>query len=190
MSIYYDKSMKIPFLKKKWISQEQMMDRESLLKGFISPIDKKSKTQDSILYEQDDVDNPQEVVGESFRQKPFIKQFGKHTKEGYNETCEVVLYPEPENEKDRFAVKVLISAGHIGYLPKNNAKKIQELLIRTIHQTQKLVAVKGVVRGGWKQGLLGRDKANFGVTLQVELKELMAQMSETLADPEQHYKPQ
>jgi len=182
--------MKIPFLKKKWISQEQMMDRESLLKGFISPIDKKSKTQDSILYEQDDVDNPQEVVGESFRQKPFIKQFGKHTKEGYNETCEVVLYPEPENEKDRFAVKVLISAGHIGYLPKNNAKKIQELLIRTIHQTQKLVAVKGVVRGGWKQGMLGRDKANFGVTLQVELKELMAQMSETLADTEQHYKPQ
>ena len=65
-----------------------------------------------------------------------------------------------------------------------------QLIMNQIHQTQKLVAVKGVVRGGWKQGMLGRDKANFGVTLQVELKELMAQMSETLADPEQHYKPQ
>ena len=182
--------MKIPFLKKKWLSQEQMVDRKSLLKGFISPVDKKSSTQESILYQQDDVDNTQEVVGESFRQKPFIKQFGKHTKDGYDETCDVILYPEPENEKDQYAVKVLISAGHIGYLPKNDAKKVQELLIRTIHQTQKMVAVKGVVRGGWKQGLLGRDKANFGVTLNVELKELIAQMSETLGDLDQHYKPQ
>jgi len=182
--------MKIPFLKKKWISQEQMMDRDSLLKGFISPIDKKSATQESILYEQSEVDDPQEVVGESFRQKPFLKQFGKHTKDGYNETCEAVLYPEPDNEADKYAVKVLISAGHIGYLPKNDAKKIQELLIRVIHQTQKLVAVKGVVRGGWKRGLLGRDKGNFGIELQVELKELMIQMNETLSDPEQHFKPE
>ena len=85
--------MKIPFLKKKWLSQEQMVDRKSLLKGFISPIDKKSSTQESILYQQDAADDTQEVVGESFRQKPLIKQFGKHTKDGYNETCDVILYP-------------------------------------------------------------------------------------------------
>ena len=182
--------MKIPFLKKKWLPQEQFTSRKSLLKGWINPLNPKSPTQDAILYNQDEPDEPQEVRGESFRQKAFIKQFGKHTQEGHWDKCQAILYPEPDNEHDEFAVQVLIAAGPVGYLPKTDAKKFQETLIRVMHQTQQMVAVEAIVKGGWRRGLLGRDKGHFGIDLLVNLRELRKQMEETLADKSNHYIPE
>ena len=182
--------MKIPFFKKKWMSQEQFTNRKTLLKGWINPLNPKSPSQDATLYSQDEPEKPQEVRGESFRQKAFIKQFGKHTQEGHWEECHAILYPEPDNDKDEFAVQVLITSGPVGYLPKGDAKKIQETLIRVMHQTQKMVAVEAIVKGGWKRGLLGRDKGHFGIDLLVNLNKLKKQMEETLSDKSEHYSPE
>ncbi|MDA7595070.1 HIRAN domain-containing protein [Acidimicrobiia bacterium] len=182
--------MKIPFLKKKWLPEDQFTSRKALLKGWINPLNLKSRTQDAILYTQDDLEHPQEVMGESFRQKIFIKQFGKHTKEGHWEECQAILYPELENDKDEFAVQVLIPAGPVGYLPRADAKKIQETLIRVMHQTQQMIAVEAIVKGGWKRGFLGRDKGYFGIELSIDLKELKQQMLGTLSDHERHFKPE
>ena len=182
--------MKVPFLKKKWLTQEQFTTRKSLLKGWINPLNPKSPSQDAILYKQDEPESPQEVRGESFRQKVFIKQFGKHTQEGHWDECQAFLYPEPDNKQDEYAVQVVISAGPVGYLPKSDAKKIQETLIRVMHQTQQMVAVDAIVKGGWKRGLLGRDKGHFGIDLLVNLKELKKQMEETLRDDSSHFKPE
>ena len=61
--------MKVPFLKKKWLSQEQFTTRKSLLKGWINPLNPKSPSQDTILYKQDKPESPQEVRGESLDKK-------------------------------------------------------------------------------------------------------------------------
>ena len=71
-----------------------------------------------------------------------------------------------------------------------DAKKIQETLIRVMHQTQKMVAVEAIVKGGWKRGLLGRDKGHFGIDLLVNLNKLKKQMEETLSDKSEHNSPE
>lgn len=71
------------------------------------------------------------VVGESYRQAALVAVSdcppnGEH---GYE--CSAELVPEPDNEHDKFAVKVIVKGQHVGYLSKGNArrysKRIQEL---------------------------------------------------------------
>ena len=59
-----------------------------------------------------------------------------------------------------------------------------------MHQTQQMVAVEAIVKGGWKRGILGRDKGHFGIDLLFNLNKLKKQMEETLKDDSNHYKPE
>lgn len=64
------------------------------------------------------------VVGVSYRQDALRAVCGRRTADGVW-TCHAVLVPEPDNSHDPRAVRVEIKGIHIGYLPKDDAARLQ-----------------------------------------------------------------
>jgi len=173
------------FRKTEWIPELDLTDRKDLLKYWINPYNKKSKTQNSITLESDK-DLFMDIVGESFNTKTFEKMYGKRTREGHHEKTLAVLIPEPYNEHDEYAVAVYVEKGIVGHLSRYDAYDIQELLIRTMHQTQCLISIKARVKGGWKKGFF--DKGSFGLELCIAKYELISDLTDIKNDPEEWYK--
>ena len=174
------------FGKRKWIPQADLVNRKDLVKYWQNPYDKKKQQQDAISLETD-IDARMDIVGESFYQKTFIKNFGKHTEDGHHEMTQAILMPQPNNEHDEFAVGVLLMDGQVGYIEKNDAKDIQEILMRAMHHTQRFIVVTAQVKGGWKRGLLGRDKGNFGLELHIGKQELIDELINIMNDPKEEH---
>ena len=177
------------FFKKDWIQESDLTNRKDLLKYWINPYDKKKVNQDSYLLESDKNER-MDIVGESFYQKTFIKLFGKHTEDGCREYTTAILFPQPNNEHDEYAVGVYLINGQVGHLSRQDAYLIQEVLIRTMHQTQQLITIKAQAKGGWKRGVLGRDKGDFGLELCIGKHELIQELENIKNDPKEQYKPQ
>ena len=72
-----------------------------------------------------------EVVGESFRADAIRKLFPARRRVTYEDHIETTarLVPEPGNLHDRNAVAVYVDATHVGYLPTEEAKLYQPVLM-------------------------------------------------------------
>ena len=46
------------------------------------------------------------------------------------------LIPEPENEHDPNAIKVIVDGQHIGYVPADKCAKVKKILSKTITETR------------------------------------------------------
>ena len=72
----------------------------------------------------------------------------------------------------------------LGYFPKEDARVLQELILRVIHETQSFVAVEGNLKGGWKSGLLGRNQGDYGIDLHTEIKYMILELKDILENPQ------
>jgi len=182
--------------KEKWLSQSEYRSRPELIDKMIWPQTGKKGSDDGtniILLDNEDKNNEQlnyeGIVGESFYQKTFIEAFGKKSKEGnYSEIDLLLLIPEVNNEHDQYAVSVRSPKLHmknntLGYFPKEDARVLQDLILRVIHETQSFVGVKGNLKGGWKKGLLGRDSGHYGIDLHTEIEYMIIELKDILKNP-------
>jgi hypothetical protein len=124
---------------------------------------------DAELYEGDETLN---VVGESYRQDTLWRIVGGRRAEPVRKPIVALLVPEPENEHDPNAIKVLIGGQPVGYLSRDDAAAylpgLQTLIANNING---LVALKGTIVGGGQQleglGSLGvfldHNPADFGI---------------------------
>lgn len=91
-------------------------------------------------------DPPLNIVrGESFRQKNLQQIAGKPRANGYLVPVRVTLVREPYNEHDSNAVRVEIEGLHIGYIAKEFARILSQIM-----DTTKILSynIAGVIRGG------------------------------------------
>jgi rubrerythrin len=112
------------------------------------------------------------VVGESYRQDTLWRLVGGWRSEPVREDVIALLVPEPDNEYDRNAVKVLIGGQLVGYLSREDAAAYLPGLLALIAKTDNgLVGLEGVIVGGGPRrdgiGQLGvflnHDPADFGI---------------------------
>ena len=189
--------MKFFSKKSKWLSQAEYRSRAELIGKMIWPTTGKKSPgggNNIIMLDSEDSDGNklsyEDVVGESFVQKNFIKAFGKKSKESnYSHIDLLLLIPEVNNEFDKYAVSVRNPKLHmkentLGYFPKEDARVLQELILRVIHETQSFVAVEGNLKGGWKSGLLGRNQGDYGIDLHTEIKYMILELKDILENPQ------
>jgi hypothetical protein len=110
-----------------------------------------------------------DVAGESHYQDALASIVNGWTKEGANLETEAVLVPEPDNRYDPNAVGVWIGGMQVGHLSRHSAEVLQPCILKAISNTQRQVACRSVIRGGWDRG--GHDRAHFGVRLYIDLTE-------------------
>jgi len=112
-----------------------------------------------------------EVVGESQYQDHLWQLAGGLQAERIRCAIRAVLEPEPENEHDSNAVRVLIDDGVVGYLSREDALVYGPGLGALIHRHGGLIALEGAIVGGGKRsaglGMLGvfldHDPTDFGL---------------------------
>lgn len=90
-----------------------------------------------------------EVVGESFYQDALSSAAAKRRG---REPVQVValLVPEPQNPKDRHAVRVEVNGQKVGYLPRGQGQGYVAALRR--YQLGDVVECLAEIRGGWQRG--------------------------------------
>jgi len=101
------------------------------------------------------------VAGTSYRQDDLRKIAGKKTKEGHDLPVVAALVPHPSNEHDPNAVSVQIDGLLVGYLSRDEAKKVQPALLDFHQRTKTHVAVNAKVIGGKK--VSRKEETNYGV---------------------------
>lgn len=112
----------------------------------------------------------QPVKGESHYQGALSKICGGKTQDGHNLDVVAELRPEPTNNFDPNAVAVLISGRQVGYLPKEQAAKLQSK-IHQLSSTQKRgIGCRAQVVGGWDRG--PHEQGHFGVNLFFDPKKI------------------
>ena len=108
---------------------------------------------------------PTRAVGESFYQ-PALEMLcgGRHSRNGFEVTCEAHLVPEPTNPHDANAVQVLIRGSLVGHLSRDDAMRF--------HAEMALASRPGegarcaaMINGGWRTNQ--HDEGSFGVRLGV-----------------------
>lgn len=114
----------------------------------------------------------QEVAGAGDRQEALeraVAGMERDASGGVHQWVNAILIPEPDNKRDKSAVKVVVLHGedldHVGYIPRDEAPAIQKACLR-VHATYKrVVACKGLVQGG----SLGGDGFNASYEIRVLL---------------------
>jgi hypothetical protein len=100
------------------------------------------------------------VVGESHYQ-PALAQMRKQCVPGVEgrPSFPVALVPEPENAFDVNAIAVISAAGHVGYLPRDDARRYGPTLRALVGAGFDGASCVGLLNGG------RRDQPSLGVTL-------------------------
>lgn len=119
-------------------------------------------------------DESLEVVGESHRQDVLWRTVGGQSRNPIRRHCRAELVPEPTNEYDPNAVKVLIDSELVGYLSRDDAATYQPGLINLRSRTNGRVGLPGLIIGGGQRpdglGLLGvwldYNPSDFGVVVE------------------------
>lgn len=112
-----------------------------------------------------------EVVGESYRQDDLWQLAGGFSTDRVRCPITAVLVPEPENEHDQNAIKVLIEGRHVGYLSREDAAIYLPGLLLLMASHQRPIALAGQIVGGGQRddglGMLGvfldHNPADFGL---------------------------
>jgi hypothetical protein len=120
-------------------------------------------------------DETLEVVGESHYQDALWAAVGGYRTDPVREDCVALLVPEPSNEYDPNAIRVVVEGRTVGYLSRENAALYLPGLHRLIASCHGgFVALEGVIVGGGPRedrrvGLLGvfldHDPADFGLAV-------------------------
>lgn len=103
-----------------------------------------------------------EVVGESNYQDALIAICGKHTRAGYDGEHQATLALEPSNAFDPNAVMVMIDGRRVGYLIREQAKRVGAFM-RAAGLDQATCDAR--VQGGWRTNQ--HDEGHYGVKLAV-----------------------
>lgn len=132
-----------------------------------------------------------EVVGESYRQDDLWQLVGGFSADRVRCAATAVLVPEPENPRDRNAIKVLIDGRHVGYLSREDAVLYLPGLLHLMASHAAPIALAGQIVGGGQRddglGMLGvfldHDPADFGLRPRQtgHIGELRTGFSEALA---------
>lgn len=104
-----------------------------------------------------------EVVGESYRQDALLQAAGPKCEDGHWAECVATLRPEPENPHDDQAIAVDIDGRHVGYLPRDLARRHRAAVRRAIH-TAGTATCAAVINGGWYRPE-EESEGHFGVRL-------------------------
>lgn len=108
---------------------------------------------------------PMEVVGESNYQPALVSICGSHTREGHDGEYEAIIELEPSNRYDPNAVKVMIKGKTVGYLPREQAKRVGGQLDEAGSAAARC---RARIRGGWRTNQY--DEGDFGVRLGVPMR--------------------
>lgn len=118
-------------------------------------------------------DETLEVVGESNYQEALWKIVGGRRRERVRHDVAAVLLPEPDNQFDANAIKVLIDGNLVGYLSRQDAVAYGPGLLALMNESANgLVALEATIVGGGQRsdgrGFLGvfidHDPADFGIS--------------------------
>lgn len=97
----------------------------------------------------------QEVTGEGDRQEAFQRVVAGVERDaggGVHEWVNAILFPEPDNEHDKNAVKVAVfhreDLDYVGYIPRDEAPAIQKACLQAYATYKRLIACKGLIQGG------------------------------------------
>lgn len=122
----------------------------------------KSRSSAPFLQGSDEYDF--EIVGESRYQDNLLKLVGKKQEEGAEKYVHALLIAEPENKYDKNAVRVDIEGYTVGYIPRDEARKIQQDLFGVSRSGT--AVCNAVIVGGWKDE---ESEGHFGVRLDLEI---------------------
>lgn len=103
-----------------------------------------------------------EVVGESNYQGALIAICGKHTRTGYDGEHQATLILEPSNAYDPNAVMVMIDGRRVGYLAREQAKRVGGYM-RAAGLDRAICDAR--VQGGWRTNQ--HDEGHYGVRLAI-----------------------
>jgi hypothetical protein len=129
-----------------------------------------TRTIEATLYTGDEI---LEVVGESNYQEALWKIVGGRRRERVRHDVAAVLVPEPDNQFDANAIKVLIDGNLVGYLSRQDAVAYGPGLLALMSESANgLVALEATIVGGGQRsdgrGFLGvfidHDPADFGIS--------------------------
>lgn len=96
-----------------------------------------------------------DIVGESHYQKALEEITGPKTKEGHALRCTAVFVLEDRNPYDPQAVaicltpRIPISATHVGYLSRSDARKFRKNIATMANRTPDLMLCRALICGGW-----------------------------------------
>ena len=102
-----------------------------------------------------------EVVGESHYQRELLRTVGGRTERGAHHRCAAELVREPTNPHDPDAVMVVIAGVTVGYVSRDEALGVAEMVDRS-RATGRRVWVPANIVGGWHDD---RGTGHFGVEL-------------------------
>jgi len=110
--------------------------------------------------------NTLDVVGEGHYQEALISIAGPKTKHGLNEGLDdlpvmIQLKREPTNPYDKNAVQCLIEGKLVGYIDRQDAPALQDVLRQREKKGLK-AEVPGYIIGGWKRP---GSEGNYSVRL-------------------------
>lgn len=105
-----------------------------------------------------------DIVGESNYQRALNSIAGGKTDDrgGHNIPVTIRLQREPNNPYDKNAVQCLIEGKLVGYINRDDAARLQELLRKCEKRGEK-AEVAGHIVGGWKRP--GGDEGSYGVKI-------------------------
>lgn len=111
-----------------------------------------------------------EVVGESYRQEALSAICGGPCEDGHDYECEALLAPDPTNEHDPNAVKVMIEGRHVAFLARDDAKAHLAAL-RRLGIPGQPTRCAAIINGGWRRER--RDgsvsEGSFGIELDITM---------------------
>lgn len=103
-----------------------------------------------------------EVVGESNYQDALVAICGKHTRNGYDGEHQATLVLEPSNAYDPNAVMVMIDGRRVGYLAREQAKRVGGYM-RAARLDRAICDAR--IQGGWRTNQ--HDEGHYGVRLAI-----------------------
>lgn len=104
-----------------------------------------------------------EIVGESYYQAALDEICGGKCVEGHQIELPAALVPDPTNEHDPNAVKVVIRGKHVGFLARSEAAAYRKAL-STAGRGAATAQTSAKIVGGWDDG---EDEGHYGVKLDI-----------------------
>lgn len=122
----------------------------------------KSESSPRVQIQWRDRSFPMEVVGESNYQKALIEICGPHNRYGHDQEQPAAIELEPSNPHDANAVVVKIFGRVVGYLPREQAKRVG---LQMREEGLRSAVCSSRVQGGWRTNQY--DEGHFGVRLAI-----------------------
>jgi len=103
-----------------------------------------------------------DIVGESHHQDELLALAGHRAYGGVELQAVAELVPELDHPIDPMAVSVWIDGRAVGYLARDDARRLHALVVETRRQAGRATC-RALIRGGWDRGRA--DVGRFGVVL-------------------------